>query len=150
MLKGESVMDLLAEITDPKGLSEPTINHVFLGYVENKSDGSTYVSGYHCDKHYSDTKCEIIPNTKMVIDSRLGLYEAVVRDKITKTRKTHNGGKSSFFNEYWSRQNVVDCITNAINHPGRRTRNNRMAYTDPVSGVTVVKLGTTYYPIPTI
>ena len=134
----------LVEITDSKGLRPEVINHIFLGDVKN-NNGVISVTGYHCNRdRYSDTKCETF-GRRIVIDAGFGLYKSKVRDKVSKTPKN---ALSSFFNDGWTRQEIIDCIDNATKFPSPRKYNQLDAFTDPVTGLSVVPVGDTVYPIP--
>lgn len=101
----------MIDIHDKRGISNPKLEHIFLGTVKKGK-----VSGYHCDKSFGDeylyAEARLYPKSKRVItvNRQQRLFEAVVREKTTHTVKEDNKGKSSFFNKDWSRQEVVDCI----------------------------------------
>jgi hypothetical protein len=101
----------LNDIRDKKGVSDPKLEHIFLGTVKK-----TKISGYHCDKNFGDEKVyaetRLYPKSRrtITVNRQRKLFEAVVREKETHRLKHDNGGKSTFFNKDWSRQDVVDCI----------------------------------------
>jgi len=101
----------MIDIIDAKSIPTPKLEHIFLGTVKRGK-----VSGYHCDKNFGDERVyaekRLYPKSKRVITVNAGqkLFEAVVRDKASGGIKKENHGKSSFFPEGWTRQDVVDCI----------------------------------------
>lgn len=107
-------------INDEKGIPKPKLEHIFLGTVKTINRGidiETKTSGYHCDKSLGDEKvyAEVHmyskSRRKITVNGRQKIFEAIVRAKGTKTLKNENGGKSTFYNEKWSRQDVVCCIS---------------------------------------
>lgn len=100
-------------ISDKKGIPDPKLEHIFWGTV--KGNGNI-VSGYHCNKNFGDEKvyaeAHLYPKSKRIItlNRNQKIFEAVVRSKESKVLKSANGGKSTFYNNSWSRQDVVDCI----------------------------------------
>lgn len=99
------------DISDKKGISDPKLEHIFLGTVKNEK-----VSGYHCDKSFGDeivyAETRFYPKSRrtVTVNRQQKLFEAIVRKKGNHRLKDGNGGKSTFFNKDWSRQDVVDCI----------------------------------------
>ena len=140
-----------AHITNTRGITERILEHIFLGEVspDRRRRGRVKVKGFHCNLDYNDTVVEIVPGTPIVyVDNITGLFEASVRDKRTHTLKRHT---STFFNQNWSRQKVVDCIADATSNPQNIVRdsiNGNNAYLDRKTGVVVVPVGNTVYPIP--
>jgi hypothetical protein len=102
----------MIDITDTKGIPNGKLEHIFLGTV-NKSN---IPSGFHCDKTFGDERvyaeAHLYPRSNRIVTANRNqkLFEAYVRDKSTYAMKVGNNGKSTFFNQNWSRQDVVDCI----------------------------------------
>ena len=105
----------IKEISDTRGISERKLKHIFLGHVNGNR-----VSGFHCDRHIGD---ELVcaerikyPYSVRVItrNAKLGVFDGVVYSKGTNIKKRLNNGISSFYNEKWTRQYIVNCIHRAI------------------------------------
>lgn len=82
-----------------------TLEHIFIGEINQHGDAV----GFHYDG-FPGKKGNIISGTKTNSDEH-GVYEAKV--KVDDTKKTSNGGKSSFFPEELKPQDVVDAINEA-------------------------------------
>ena len=93
------------EVTNDYGLPSRVLEHVFLGEIK-----SGYPTGFHCNRDLGDENAEVLPETKAVISG--DIFEYKVRSKSTYSLKRGNGGYSTFFPETWSRQDVLDAISN--------------------------------------
>lgn len=145
----------MIDISDKRSISDPKLEHIFLGTVK-----AGKVSGYHCDKKFGDEKVyaekRLYPKSKRIIiaNKQQSLFEAVVREKGTSRLKNDNGGKSSFFNKDWSRQEVVDCIAR-LKTSGKLIKEYRMikkincqqVYVDRTTGIIVVNNKATTFPL---
>ena len=145
----------MKDVTDKKGISDAKLEHIFLGTVKKNK-----VSGYHCDKNFGDEKLyaetRLYPKSKRIItaNKHQKLFEAIVREKTSGTIKKENGGKSTFFNNSWSRQEVVDCIAR-LKTSGKLIKEYRMikkinscsVYKDSKTGIIVVNNVATTYPL---
>lgn len=142
-------------IINKRGISDAKLEHIFLGTVN-----SGKVSGYHCDKSFGDEKVyaetKLYPKSSRTItaNKQQKVFEAVVREKGTHRLKNSNGGKSTFFNKDWSRQEVVDCIarlktSGSLIKKYRMTKsvNCNQVYVDRATGVVVVSNKATTYPL---
>ncbi|GAB6107762.1 EndoU domain-containing protein [Fusibacter bizertensis] len=142
-------------ITDKKGIPDPKLEHIFIGTVKNGK-----VSGYHCDVKLGDEKlyaeARLYSRSKRLVTANKNqkLFEAVVKEKGTKIQKEANGGKSTFFNGSWSRQEIVDCI-DRLKKPGyilkefRMTKgiNYRQVCIDKETGLVVVNINASTFPL---
>lgn len=137
------------------------LEHIFLGEISNGK-----IKGYHHDERsYHDAKvCAkdklYSKSTRRLITENKDkhLYEAVVVQKGTGIIKQKNGGKSTFFNENWNRQDVVDCIERSqkcgsvIKKYGRMSgskqkKKMKTLYFDNKEGIVIVNCEETAYPI---
>jgi len=62
------------------------------------------------EKVYAEVRLYPKSTRRITVNKEQRLFEAVVKEKGTGKTKASNNGKSSFFNNDWSRQEVVDCI----------------------------------------
>lgn len=145
----------MKDIINKRGISDPKLEHIFLGTVK-----SGKVSGYHCDKNFGDEKVyaetKLYPKSNRTITANRWqkVFEAIVREKRTHGLKGDNGGKSTFFNKDWSRQEVVDCIAR-LKTSGKLIKEYRMTksincqqvYVDRTTGVVVINNKATTYPL---
>ena len=145
----------MKDIVNKKGLSEPKLEHIFLGTVKTGT-----ISGYHCDKNFGDEKVyaesRVYSKSKRLITNnrQQKLFEAVVRNRITHGFKSSNDGKSTFFNINWSRQDVVDCIAR-LKTSGKLIKEYRMTkkvdpkqvHVDAITGIIVVNNNATTFPL---
>lgn len=145
----------MLEISNTKGIASGKLEHIMLGTVRGDR-----VSGYHCDKNLSDTKAEIegrhYSRSKKLItcNKNQKVFEGLVKKKGSASRilKNENGGKSSFFNYEWSRQDVVDCISRIENHGTIVKRYKALSGTDDIAidnitGLIVVNNQASTYPL---
>lgn len=142
-------------IVNDKGIPRPKLEHIFWGTVKGSN-----VSGYHCDKKHGDERVyaevHLYPKTKrkLTVNGKLRVFEAVVREKNSGLLKNTNGGKSSFFAEEWSRQDVVDCI-DRLKRAGKiikkynlgRIVDEQSVYFDSQTGIVVVDNKAGAYPL---
>ena len=145
-------MSQITQIADTHGISDPVLNHVFLGDVY-RNCSPVRVTGYHCCLDFDDTYVSKVDGTEVYLAGTSGIFNAKVEDKQTHTRKN---GISTFFREEWSRQEVVDCIYRATSDENNlrctkyKRRGRRIStlkyYEDPSLHIFVVKAGKTRYP----
>lgn len=137
-------------ITDAKGLSEKVLGHIFLGELK-----AGHLQGYHHEgEDYGDRIADVAtvdygPITVREVSENKGkgIYEATICDKATRRiRKGTNGGKSTFFNRNWSRQQVVDCIDRAIVEPRLNYQKKNIVF-DHQEGIVLVRVNKSAYPI---
>ena len=135
----------MLEITDSKGLSHEVLKHVFLGDVVRRGN-NIRVSGYHCNRKLNDELVYAVRKSKKLVTHPQGLFQAEVRDKTTHVKKSKD---STFYNECWNRQQVVDCIARAKSNPSNivSTYGTGNVYKDPVTQVLVVPIGKTAFPL---
>lgn len=95
----------LDDLSDTDHFKEGTLEHIFIGEINQHGDavGFHYVG-------FPGKKGEVLPGTKTKPDLN-GVYEAKV--KVEDTKKTSNGGKSTFFPDELKPQDVVDAINEA-------------------------------------
>lgn len=89
--------------------------HFRKGALEHILEGEINSRGKAVGFHYEDfpgTKGKVIEGTESK-ENKYGVYTAKV--EVDGVKKTSNGGKSSFFPEDWSPQQVVDAINEAYN-----------------------------------
>ena len=109
-------LNIMRGINNDRGIKQGKLEHIFIGTVKNNGE----VSGYHCDKKYGDERVyaevHLYPKSRRIItyNRDQGIFEAYVRSLNGKL-KCEGGGKSTFFNQKWSRQYVVDFIA-SIDH----------------------------------
>ncbi len=103
--KTEYTVDDLDDLTNLEHFRESTIEHIFLGTINDEGKATGY--------HYNgivNSPGEIIPGTETEPDS-FGVYTAKVR--VNGKNKSGNKGYSTFFPEYMSPQDVIDAINEA-------------------------------------
>lgn len=103
--KTEYTIDDLDDLTNLEHFRESTIEHIFLGTINDEGKATGY--------HYNgivNSPGEIIPGTETEPDS-FGVYTAKVR--VNGKNKSGNKGYSTFFPEYMSPQDVIDAINEA-------------------------------------
>ena len=155
---------MIKGIKDTKGIPGGKLEHIFLGTVKGER-----ISGYHCDEKMGDERvyaeARLYPKSKRIITYNRGqkLFEAYVRDKKSKTLKTDNAGKSTFFNAEWTRQDIVNCI-DRIGKSGKilkaydklkitsktgksKNINQKYVYYDSETGMYFVNCPATAYPL---
>ncbi len=99
-------MDDLAKLQYTENFTEKSLIHIFEGDINRKGRAG----GYHYDM-VEGTSGSIIEGTKSPALNDAGVYEAKV--KVKETLKKANGGKSTFFPDHMSPQEVVDSINEA-------------------------------------
>ena len=99
-------MDDLAKLQHTENFTEKSLIHIFEGDINRKGRAG----GYHYDM-VEGTSGSIIEGTKSPALNDAGVYEAKV--KVNGTLKKANGGKSTFFADHMSPQEVVDSINEA-------------------------------------
>ena len=102
-------MDDLAKLQYTETFTEKSLIHIFEGDINRKGRAG----GYHYDM-VEGTSGSIIEGTKSPALNDAGVYEAKV--KVNGTLKKANGGKSTFFPDHMSPQEVVDTINEAYSN----------------------------------
>ena len=102
-------MDDLAKLQHTENFTEKSLIHIFEGDINRKGQAG----GYHYDM-VEGTSGSIIEGTKSPALNDAGVYEAKV--KVNGTLKKANGGKSTFFPDHMSPQEVVDTINEAYSN----------------------------------
>ncbi len=102
-------MDDLANLKHTENFTEKSMIHIFEGDINKKGRAG----GYHYDM-VEGTSGNIIEGTKGPALSDAGIYEAKV--EVNGTFKKANGGKSTFFPDHMSPQEVVDAINEAYSN----------------------------------
>ena len=102
-------MDDLAKLQHTENFTEKSLNHIFEGDINRKGRAG----GYHYDM-VEGTSGSIIEGTKGPVLNDAGIYEAKV--EVNGTPKKANGGKSTFFPDSMSPQEVVDSINEAYSN----------------------------------
>ena len=99
-------LDDLANLKHTENLTEKSMSHIFEGDINRKGRAG----GYHYDM-VEGTSGSIIEGTKSPALNDAGVYEAKV--EVNGILKKANGGKSTFFPDHISPQEVVDTINEA-------------------------------------
>ena len=99
-------LDDLANLKHTENLTEKSMSHIFEGDINGKGRAG----GYHYDM-VEGTSGSIIEGTKSPALNDAGVYEAKV--EVNGILKKANGGKSTFFPDHMSPQEVVDTINEA-------------------------------------
>ena len=102
-------MDDLAKLQHTENFTEKSLIHIFEGDINRKGRAG----GYHYDM-VEGTSGSIIEGTKGPVLNDAGIYEAKV--EVNGTLKKANGGKSTFFPDSMSPQEVVDSINEAYSN----------------------------------
>ena len=102
-------MDDLAKLQHTENFTEKSLIHIFEGDINRKGRAG----GYHYDM-VEGTSGSIIEGTKSPALNDAGVYEAKV--KVKETLKKANGGKSTFFPDHMSPQEIVDTINEAYSN----------------------------------
>ena len=102
-------MDDLAKLQHTENFTEKSLIHIFEGDINRKGRAG----GYHYDM-VEGTSGSIIEGTKGPVLNDAGIYEAKV--EVNGTLKKANGGKSTFFPDHMSPQEVVDAINEAYSN----------------------------------
>ena len=102
-------MDDLAKLQHTENFTEKSLIHIFEGDINRKGRAG----GYHYDM-VEGTSGSIVEGTKSPALNDAGVYEAKV--EVNETLKKTNGGKSTFFPDHMSPQEVVDTINEAYSN----------------------------------
>ena len=102
-------MDDLANLKHTENFTDKSKIHIFEGDINKKGRAG----GYHYDM-VEGTSGNIIEGTKGPALNDAGIYEAKV--EVNGTLKKANGGKSTFFPDHMSPQEVVDAINEAYSN----------------------------------
>ena len=102
-------MDDLANLKHTENFTEKSKIHIFEGDINKKGRAG----GYHYDM-VEGTSGNIIEGTKGPALNDAGIYEAKV--EVNGALKKANGGKSTFFPDHMSPQEVVDAINEAYSN----------------------------------
>ena len=102
-------MDDLAKLQHTENFTEKSLIHIFEGDINRRGRAG----GYHYDM-VEGTSGSIIEGTKSPALNDAGVYEAKV--EVNGTLKKANGGKSTFFPDHMSPQEVVDSINEAYSN----------------------------------
>ena len=102
-------MDDLANLKHTENFTEKSKIHIFEGDINKEGRAG----GYHNDM-VEGTSGNIIEGTKGPALNDAGIYEAKV--EVNGTLKKANGGKSTFFTDHMSPQEVVDAINEAYSN----------------------------------
>lgn len=100
-----STITSVEELKNIENFRDGALEHIFEGEVNSRGKAV----GYHYEG-IPDTKGEVIEGTRSTPNEE-GVYTAKVR--VDGVNKVSNGGKSSFFPEEWTAQEVVDNINEA-------------------------------------
>lgn len=95
----------LTELTETEEFRDNALTHILEGELNKKGQAVGF--------HYANLPTrngEIMEDSKTMKDEQ-GIYEAKV--KVSEVEKTSNGGKSTFFPDFWDSQDVVDAINEA-------------------------------------
>ncbi len=93
------------ELTDVSYFRSGALAHILEGELNRKGQAV----GFHYEG-FPTAKGEVVEGTKTDTDEH-GVYEAKV--VVEEVAKQSNGGRSSFFPEDWTAQDVVDAINEA-------------------------------------
>ena len=102
-------MDDLANLKHTENFTEKSKIHIFEGDLNRRGQSG----GYHYDM-VEGTSGNIIEGTRGPALNDAGIYEAKV--EVNGTFKKANGGKSTFFPDHMSPQEVVDAINEAYSN----------------------------------
>ena len=98
-------MKSIADLKNTENFKVGALEHILEGQINKRWKAV----GFHYEG-FPTAKGKIIDNTKSLPD-KLGIYTGKV--EINGIAKTANGGKSTFFPENWTAQDVVDAINEA-------------------------------------
>ena len=102
-------LDDLANLEHTENFTEKSLIHIFEGDLNKKGRAG----GYHYDM-IEGTSGSIIEGTKSPALNDAGIYEAKV--EVNGIPKKANGGKSTFFPDHMSPQEIVDAINEAYSN----------------------------------
>lgn len=123
----ENEIESIDELQDTDAFRKGALEHI----LEGELNGKGQAVGFHYDG-LPTKKGEIIEGTKSSKNDQ-GVYEAKV--KVSDVEKTSNNGKSTFFPDDWSAQEVVDAINEAYENSAFISGNTYEGLTE--DGVTV-------------
>ena len=98
----------IAELKNTEQFKKGALEHILEGELNHKNQAV----GFHYDQ-LPTKKGEIIAGTKSA-ENKHGVYEAEV--KVSGVEKTSNRGRSTFFPDKWSTQQVIDAINEAYDN----------------------------------
>ena len=98
-------MKSIADLKNTKNFTENALKHILEGEINKRGKAV----GFHYEG-FPTAKGKIIYGTKSLPDE-FGIYTGKV--EISGIAKTTNGGKSTFFPESWTAQDIVDAINEA-------------------------------------
>lgn len=98
----------IEELEHTEAFKNDALEHILEGELNRKGKAV----GFHYDGLLSK-KGQIVSGTE-TDPNEFGVYEAEV--KVSDVAKTSNGGKSTFFPNEWSAQDVVDAINEAYDN----------------------------------
>ena len=101
-----SYVKSIADLKNTDNFREGALEHILEGEINKRGKAV----GFHYEG-FPTTKGSIIEDTKSIADD-LGIYTGNV--EVNGIVKTSNGGKSTFFPENWTAQEVVDAINEAF------------------------------------
>ena len=102
-------MDDLAKLQHTENFTEKSLIHIFEGDINRKGRAG----GYHYDM-VEGTAGNVIEGTKEPVLNKSGVYEAKV--EVNGILKKANGGKSTFFPDHMSPQEVLYAINEAYSN----------------------------------
>ena len=100
-----SYVESIADLRNTENFKDGALEHILEGQINNREKAV----GFHYEG-FPTSKGKIIDGTKSVPDE-LGIYTG--RVEVSGIAKTANGGKSTFFPESWTAQDVIDAINEA-------------------------------------
>ena len=101
-----SYVKSIVDLKNTDNFREGALEHILEGEINKRGKAV----GFHYEG-FPTTKGSIIEDTKSITDD-LGIYTGNV--EVNGIVKTSNGGKSTFFLENWTAQEVVDAINEAF------------------------------------
>lgn len=99
-------MKSIGDLKNTEIFRESALEHILEGEINKRGKAV----GFHYEG-FPTTKGNVIEGTKSIPDN-LGVYTGKV--EVSGVPKTSNGGKSTFFPENWTPQDVVDAINEAF------------------------------------
>ena len=102
-------MTQLANLKQTENFTEKSLSHIFEGDINRKGRAG----GYHYDM-VEGTAGNVIEGTKEPVLNKSGVYEAKV--EVNGILKKANGGKSTFFPDHMSPQEVLYAINEAYSN----------------------------------
>lgn len=117
----ELTVTSISELENTDYFRNGALEHILEGELNNRGNAV----GFHYDG-LPTKKGEVISGTETDPNEH-GVYEAKV--KVSGVAKTSNGGRSSFFPDEWSAQQVVDAINEAYDDRNFMTGNTYEGFT---------------------